>query len=78
MAREEEVALMFCVQGGGGGTNDLCQKRGAGGHSLSVAREEEGHAGRRKRNSTLPESIAKVSPFGPIEGHKWFFQISNQ
>jgi hypothetical protein len=24
------------------------------------------------------ESIATLPPFGPIEGHKWFFQISSQ
>ncbi len=24
------------------------------------------------------ESIVTLSPFGPIEGHKWFFQISRQ
>jgi hypothetical protein len=23
------------------------------------------------------ESIAMLPPFGPIEGHKWFFQISS-
>jgi hypothetical protein len=25
-----------------------------------------------------PESIATLPPFGPIEGHSWFFQISSQ
>jgi hypothetical protein len=25
-----------------------------------------------------PESIATLPPFGPIEGHKWFFKISSQ
>ncbi len=25
-----------------------------------------------------PESIATLLPFGPIEGHKWFFKISSQ
>ncbi len=24
-------------------------------------------------NVIVPESIATLSPFGPIEGHKWFF-----
>jgi hypothetical protein len=26
----------------------------------------------------LPQSIAKLPPFGPIEGNKWFDQISSQ
>ncbi len=28
--------------------------------------------------SAQPESIATLPPFGPIEGHKWFDQISSQ
>ncbi len=28
--------------------------------------------------SYLSELIATLPPFGPIEGHKWFFQISSQ
>ncbi len=31
------------------------------------------------RRAKIPaESIATLPPFGPIEGHKWFFQISSQ
>jgi hypothetical protein len=30
------------------------------------------------RDSKRSESIATFPPFGPIEGHKWFFQISSQ
>jgi hypothetical protein len=26
----------------------------------------------------VPESIATLPPFGSIEGHQWFFQISSQ
>ncbi len=29
-------------------------------------------------NGCSPESIATPPPFGPIEGHKWFDQISSQ
>jgi hypothetical protein len=29
-------------------------------------------------NRGCPESIAKLPPFPPIEGHKWFVQISSQ
>ncbi len=30
------------------------------------------------RRSRTADSIATLPPFGPIEGHKWFFQISSQ
>ncbi len=29
-------------------------------------------------SSQPSESIATLPPFGPIEGHKWFVQISSQ
>ncbi len=32
----------------------------------------------RRMLGSNPESIATLPPFGPIEGHKWFFQISCQ
>ncbi len=31
-----------------------------------------------REHSPNAESIATLPPFGPIEGHKWFFQISSQ
>ncbi len=30
------------------------------------------------RQNLYPEFIATLPPFGPIEGHKWFLQISSQ
>ncbi len=35
-------------------------------------------AERQKWHSIIAESIATLPPFGPIVGHKWFFQISSQ
>jgi hypothetical protein len=28
--------------------------------------------------SSSSRAVATLPPFGPIEGHKWFFQISSQ
>ncbi len=33
---------------------------------------------KRDKKQTLPESVATLPPFGPIEGQKWFDQISSQ
>ena len=30
------------------------------------------------RNTYIPESVATLPPFGPIEGQKWFDRISSQ
>jgi hypothetical protein len=29
-------------------------------------------------NEDVPESVATLPPFGPIEGQKWFDRISSQ
>jgi hypothetical protein len=44
----------------------------------SLCRPGQDHLQVQQIIPVLPESIATLPPFGPLEGHKWFSKISSQ